>query len=116
MVGPHTPATSGQMVVCLGHWVVRIGQMVASAGPLGHWVGLVAIGQVVGWVAHWVTSPAPDAAHSVITPAHSVVTGLHWVRMIGHTVGRGSAGHSVSAFGQLVGSIGHWVVVGGHSV
>jgi hypothetical protein len=58
-VGPQSGVTgqmvvscAGQTVACFGHCVGWMGHTVASAGPLGHWVGLAASGHWVGSALH----------------------------------------------------------------
>ena len=52
----------GHWVCWMGHWVCWTGQMVTSAVPLGHWVGLVAIGHCVGSALHVVIVPGAIVA------------------------------------------------------
>jgi hypothetical protein len=119
MTGQMVGSVAGQWVDWTGHCVGWIGQMVASLAPLGHWVGFVATGQVVGAGAHSVTLPE----HWVVTTGqvvtavagHSVVFSGQVVIAVGHCVGT-LAGHWVATVGHEVWAAGQWVATLGHSV
>lgn len=91
---------AGQTVACLGHSVCRTGQMVVSAGPLAHCVGLAAIAHEVG-------------EHSVMLPG--LMVGLQSGSEAGHNVG--SCGQAVCTCGHSVGTpTGQVVVFTGQTV